>query len=383
MKILVASQDLTSELNASISRGLIQQGLVEKEPSEFILLPFDGQQQNLISDLQQWNGGDLQDFVYYGPNWESTQITYLLTKFADQQTAVIDTSDFTDRQLTSQYDHHDLFHASSYGLGQLILDAVTNEAKEVVLLIDDTSMIDGGLGMLQALGAVITDESGDPIPVGENPLINFGHIDFAKPDELLKDIKLTVLVRETATYTGSDSKLVDNGREIGLLSDQIVRLDLRTNQFNRAMRKERNLDLSTIVGAGAGGGIAGALACLDATISNSTYQWLFERLDFKKELAEVDAAFLATDQVNQTRFTSSFVGELAKFCNDQNIRTVLMTLIRITPADEWNLPLVSTVVLPKIVGIKLPIIEEHVATSERELQQSLYLTTHEVAKLIN
>ncbi|MGK4179147.1 glycerate kinase [Lapidilactobacillus dextrinicus] len=383
MKILVASQDLTSELNASISRGLIQQGLVEKEPSEFILLPFDGQQQNLISDLQQWNGGDLQDFVYYGPNWESTQITYLLTKFADQQTAVIDTSDFTDRQLTSQYDHHDLFHASSYGLGQLILDAVTNEAKEVVLLIDDTSMIDGGLGMLQALGAVITDESGDPIPVGENPLINFGHIDFAKPDELLKDIKLTVLVRETSTYTGSDSKLVDNGREIGLLSDQIVRLDLRTNQFNRAMRKERNLDLSTIVGAGAGGGIAGALACLDATISNSTYQWLFERLDFKKELAEVDAAFLATDQVNQTRFTSSFVGELAKFCNDQNIRTVLMTLIRITPADEWNLPLVSTVVLPKIVGIKLPIIEEHVATSERELQQSLYLTTHEVAKLIN
>lgn len=383
MKILVASQDLTSELNASISRGLIQQGLVEKEPSEFILLPFDGQQQNLISDLQQWNGGDLQDFVYYGPNWESTQITYLLTKFADQQTAVIDTSDFTDRQLTSQYDHHDLFHASSYGLGQLILDAVTNEAKEVVLLIDDTSMIDGGLGMLQALGAVITDESGDPIPVGENPLINFGHIDFAKPDELLKDIKLTVLVRETSTYTGSDSKLVDNGREIGLLSDQIVRLDLRTNQFNRAMRKERNLDLSTIVGAGAGGGIAGALACLDATISNSTYQWLFERLDFKKELADVDAAFLATDQVNQTRFTSSFVGELAKFCNDQNIRTVLMTLIRITPADEWNLPLVSTVVLPKIIGIKLPIIEEHVATSERELQQSLYLTTHEVAKLIN
>ncbi|KRM80030.1 hypothetical protein FC84_GL000733 [Lapidilactobacillus dextrinicus DSM 20335] len=383
MKILVASQDLTSELNASISRGLIQQGLVEKEPSEFILLPFDGQQQNLISDLQQWNGGDLQDFVYYGPNWESTQITYLLTKFADQQTAVIDTSDFTDRQLTSQYDHHDLFHASSYGLGQLILDAVTNEAKEVVLLIDDTSMIDGGLGMLQALGAVITDESGDPIPVGENPLINFGHIDFAKPDELLKDIKLTVLVRETSTYTGSDSKLVDNGREIGLLSDQIVRLDLRTNQFNRAMRKERNLDLSTIVGAGAGGGIAGALACLDATISNSTYQWLFERLDFKKELADVDAAFLATDQVNQTRFTSSFVGELAKFCNDQDIRTVLMTLIRITPADEWNLPLVSTIVLPKIVGIKLPMMEEHVATSERELQQSLYLTTHEVAKLIN
>ncbi|WP_125607798.1 glycerate kinase [Lapidilactobacillus bayanensis] len=383
MKILVASQDLTPELNASISRGLIQQGLVEKEPSEFILLPFDGQQQNLINDLQQWNSGDLQDFVYYGPNWESTKITYLLTKFADQQTAVIDTSDFTDRQLTGQYANHDLFHASSYGLGQLILDAVTNEAKEVVLLIDDTSMIDGGLGMLQALGAVITDESGDPIPVGENPLINFGHIDFAKPDELLKNVKLTVLVRETATFTGPDSRLVNNGREIGLLSEQLVRLDLRTSQFNRTIRKERNIDLSTIVGAGAGGGIAGALACLDATISNSTYQWLFERLDLQKELADVDAAFLATDQVNQTRFVSSFIGKLAKFCDEQKIRTVLMTLIRITPAEAWNLPLVSTIVLSKIVGIKLPIIEEHVPTSERELQQSLYLTTHEMAKLIN
>lgn len=383
MKILVASQDLTPELNASISRGLIQQGLADKEASEFVLLPFDGQQQNLINDLQKWNGGDLQDFVYYGPNWESAKITYLLTKFDDQQTAVIDTSDFTDRQLTSQYENHDLFHASSYGLGQLILDAVTNEAKEVVLLIDDTSMVDGGLGMLQALGAVIADESGDPIPVGENPLINFGHINFDKPDELLKNVKITVLVRETSTYTGPDSRLVNNGKEIGLLPEQIVRLDLRMSQFNRTIRKQRDLDLSTIVGAGAGGGIAGALACLEATISNSTYQWLFERLDFQKELANVDAAFLATDQVNQTRFTSSFVGELAKFCNDQNIRTVLLTLIRITPAEAWDLPLVSTVVLPKVVGIKLPLIEEHVATSERELQQSLYLTTHEVAKLIN
>lgn len=382
MKILVASQDLTPELNASISRGLIQQGLVEKEPAEFILLPFDGQQQNLINDLQKWNGGDLQDFIYYGPNWESTQITYLLTKLAEQKTAVIDTSAFSDRQLTSQYDNHDLFHGSSYGLGQLILDAVTNEAKEVVLLIDDTSMVDGGLGMLQALGAVVADESGDPIPVGENPLINFGQINFDKPDELLKNVKITVLVRETSTFTGPDSKIVDNGKEIGLLSEQIVRLDLRLNQFNRTIRKMRNIDLSTIVGSGAGGGIAGALACLDADISNSTYQWLFDRLDFEKELADVDVAFLATDQVNPTRFTHSFVGQLAQFCNTQQIRTILMTLIRTTPAEEWNLPMVSTIILPKIVGIKLPIIEEHVPTSARELQQSLYLTTHEMVKLV-
>lgn len=382
MKILLASQDLSADLSAQAGRELMQQGLVDKTGTEFISLPFDGQQEDLISALQQWNDGKLVNFTYYGPNWESTQITYLLTQLDGKLTAIIDTSTFANRKSVSSYDEHDLFHASSYGLGQLILDAVTNEAQDVVLLIDDTCLIDGGLGMLQALGTLVADESGDPIPVGENPLINFGQIDFSKPDELLKGVTLTVLARETTTYTGVDSQLVSVGKDIGILPAHLVRLDLRSAAFNRLMKKEREIDLTTIVGSGAGGGVAGALACLGATISNGTYAWLFEKLHFADLLADVDATFLATDQVNQTRFPTSFVGELARFCDQQKIRTILFTLIRITPAEQWNLPFVSTLVIPKIMGIKLPVANEMVTTAKRELEQSLIATTQEVAKLI-
>lgn len=382
MKILLASQDLSADLSAAVGRQLMQQGLADHAGADLISLPFDGRQEDLIAGLQKWNSGQLVDFTYYGPNWESARVTYLLTTLSGKLTAIIDTSVFANRQSISHYDEHDLFHASSYGLGQLILDAVTNEAQEVVLLIDDTCVIDGGLGMLQALGALIADESGDPIPVGENPLINFDQIDFSKPDDLLKGVKLTVLARETSTYTGGNSQLVETGKEIGILPEHLVRLDLRSAAFNRLMRKERELDLTQISGSGAGGGIAGALACLGAEITDSTYAWLFEQLKFAEVFADVDVAFLAIDQVNQTRFPTSFVGELARFFDQQQIRTILFTLIRITPAEAWNLPHVSTFVLPKIMGIKLPVADETVTTANRELEQSLIATTHEVAKLI-
>ncbi|WP_261807109.1 glycerate kinase [Lapidilactobacillus luobeiensis] len=382
MRILMANQALTADISGADSGQAIQEVLqAEQQDLEIVSLPFNGELGQIIAGMQQWREGRLADFTFYGPTWASTQTTYLVTTLQNRRTALIDTTSFSNPQLSQTYDNHDLFHASSYGLGQLILDAVTNEAQEIVLILGETGMIDGGLGLLQALGAVITDESGDPIPVGENPLINFGAIDLAKTIELLQPVHLTILTQEQTIYTGHESGIVRAGKKLGLQSEQVVRLDVRAGAFNRMLRNLFDIDLTQIVGAGAGGGIAGALACLGATIESDPFAWLLQTLELRKMIAGFDTALLTTGAVNAT-FKDSLIAHLAEMCATMKVPTILQTLSRSLPLSATPWSTVSIIVLPSLTGLQVPHSFDEVNPGRAELLQSLSVSTRELLKLL-
>lgn len=382
MRILLANQDLTGQVTAAQSgttiANVIQANYGE---AEIINLPFDGKLSQIVQALHSWNGGDLVKFNYYGPAWETRQDDYLMTNLDYQKTAVIDASAFSNPELSQHYDNHDLFHASSYGLGQLILDAVTNEAQEIVLLQGATGMVDGGLGLLQALGAVVADESGDSIPVGENPLINFGQIDLAKATDLLAKVKFTILTADPTVFSGHQSSIVKSGEQLGLTKEQVVRLDVRAGSFNRMMRNAIGYDLSQMAGTGAGGGIAGALVCLNGELVADPFAWLFDKMKLAHFLEDFDAAILATAGIHQD-FLNSYLGHLVLLCNEAHLPTGLLTLQRDLPVSELNLPAVSTMLLAPNANWQNNQDHAEIKPEVADLILSLENTSQEMMKLL-
>ena len=383
MRILIANQALAANVSGADCGQVLQEVLQQDHRDhEVTSLPFNGELNQVIAGMHEWNDGELVDFTFYGPTWGSAQTTYLLTVLQDETTALIDTTSFSNPVLSQTHQNHDLFHATSYGLGQLILDAVTNEAKEIVLILGETGMIDGGLGMLQALGAVISDESGDPIPVGENPLINFGSINLAKTSELLAKVHLTVLTKETTNYSGHDGGIVKAGKQLGLLSEQVVRLDVRAGAVNRTLRTLFSVDLNETVGTGAAGGVAGALSCLGAKIETDPFAWLIRVLDLDRIMSGFDAALLTAGAVNDD-FVDSLIYHLAEQCALVQLPTVLMTLSRSLPAARTPWPTVSLLVLPTLIGMQVPQSFTEADPGQVEVRQSLSFTTQEVLKLLH
>lgn len=74
--------------------------------------------------------------------------------------------------------------ATSYGVGELILTAVRMGATRVVLGLGGVATTDGGAGLVQALGARLTDVSGAEIPPGGAALARLRKLDLSGMHDL-------------------------------------------------------------------------------------------------------------------------------------------------------------------------------------------------------
>src|SRR5690606_38493508 len=82
--------------------------------------------------------------------------------------------------------------AHTYGVGELIADALGRGATQIVLTVGGTASTDGGSGMLQALGARITDADGAPVGLGGGALADVAAVDLTRPRALLGDARVRV-----------------------------------------------------------------------------------------------------------------------------------------------------------------------------------------------
>lgn len=69
--------------------------------------------------------------------------------------------------------------ASTWGVGELILAAIRMGAKRIVLAVGGVATTDGGAGLLEALGARLTDASGSPLPPGGAALARLATLDLS------------------------------------------------------------------------------------------------------------------------------------------------------------------------------------------------------------
>ena len=104
--------------------------------------------------------------------------------------------------------------SSSFGAGELILAALDNGAKKIILAVGGSATTDAGAGALQALGAKLTDTAGNEIARGGGALIECAKIDVSGLDPrlaqttfvLASDVKNPLLGSEGAAQVFSPQK---------------------------------------------------------------------------------------------------------------------------------------------------------------------------------
>jgi glycerate kinase len=76
------------------------------------------------------------------------------------KTAIIELADASGLKLL-QRDEYDPLHATTFGTGELIKYALETGVRKIILCIGGSATVDGGIGIVQALGAVFYDEKGN------------------------------------------------------------------------------------------------------------------------------------------------------------------------------------------------------------------------------
>ncbi len=164
----------------------------------------------------------------------------------------------------AQMDGQDLdpVHASSYGLGEAILAATNQGCQEIVVGLGGSATTDGGAGLLQALGARLTDRRGREIDRGGIGLRDLARVDLEPARRRLAGVRLVAASDVTNPLLGAQGAAKVFGPRKGATPAEVD--DLRRGLANLAMAVEGTESgaLAQRPGAGAAGGVGFALFAL-------------------------------------------------------------------------------------------------------------------------
>jgi glycerate kinase len=154
---------------------------------------------------------------------------------------------------------------TTFGVGQLILDALDRGARRFIVGLGSSVTNDGGAGMLQALGARLLDERGAELPPGGAALVRLDRIDLADFDARLATVEFQVASDVTNPLLGPHGASAVFGPQKGADETAVAELDAALAQWARVIAATTGRDVATIPGSGSAGGLGAAfLAFLPA-----------------------------------------------------------------------------------------------------------------------
>lgn len=128
-------------------------------------------------------------------------------------------------------DHPVPLTGDTYGTGVLIADAVTRGAQRIILGLGGTATVDGGTGILVALGATPQDKAGHPLRPGGGSLTELAGFDTAQLNIPAATVEWVLLTDVTNPATGPDGAAAVFGPQKGATPEDITLLDTALAQL--------------------------------------------------------------------------------------------------------------------------------------------------------
>lgn len=147
--------------------------------------------------------------------------------------------------------------STTYGVGELVVDAAQNGANRIILGLGGSATNDGGCGAAAALGVRFLDESGKEfLPTG-GTLNRIARIDISKQKKLPEIIVMCDIDNPLCGSTGASAIF---GPQKGASPDMIKHLDAGLLHLANIISRDLGKEILEIPGAGAAGGMGGGAA---------------------------------------------------------------------------------------------------------------------------
>ncbi|WP_161890809.1 glycerate kinase [Pontibacter russatus] len=372
MKIVVAPDSFKGSLTAK-EAGLTIQTAFEKEiPGVRVaVVPMaDGGEGTLDALVFATNGKKIAATAT-GPLGEQAQTHYGI--LGDGKTAVIEMAQVAGLPMVPANRRNPLL-TTTYGVGELIAAALDKGIRSFIIGLGGSATNDGGLGMLQALGAAFLDEKGSQVkPVGAS-LQQIAEVDFTNLRPELKACRFRIASDVQNPLCGETGASHVFGPQKGATAAQVRQLDEGLSHYACLVENHLYVKLQNTPGAGAAGGLGFGLLALGAEILSGA-QVVAEATGLEKQIAAADWVITGEGQSDfQTLYGKApfFVATLAK---QHKVDTILISG---GLGKGHELLLEHFVSCHSIINAPMPL-EQAIA----EAQPLLFSCARNIARLVN
>ena len=220
---------------------------------------------------------------------------------------------------------------TTYGVGQLILHAVENGAKKIILGLGGSCTNDAATGMAAALGVKFYDENNKEfIPAGEN-LNKICSYNTKHTEDLLKDVEIIAMCDIDNPLYGKNGAAYIFAPQKGADEQMVSMLDDNLKAIATLSEKQTGKDFYTLKGAGAAGGMGfGVCAFLGGSLRPGV-DLILDTVDFEKQIADADYIFTGEGRLDSQSLSGKAVIGIARRAKGKNVIAVVGSV-----ADSWE-----------------------------------------------
>ena len=180
---------------------------------------------------------------------------------------------------------------TTFGVGELIIDAINSGAKKIILGLGGSATNDGGCGMAAALGVKFKDEQDQEfIPTG-GTLSQIYKIDMNNIYPKIKDVEFISMCDVDNPLCGRLGASAVFAPQKGADEDMVKLLDEGLAHLAKIIKRDLHIEVKDIKGAGAAGGLgAGSIAFLQSKLTKGI-DVILDTINFDELVSKADIVF--------------------------------------------------------------------------------------------
>ncbi len=292
MKVTIAIDSFKGSLSTFQAGEAIAEGVKRVYPqAETTVIPIADGGEGTVDAIIAATGGYMVEITVHNPLGKLIKSSYGIVP--ETKTAIIEMSAAAGITLIND-DERNPLNTTTYGVGELILDAISKGCRKFVVGIGGSATNDGGIGMLQALGFEFSDRNGNPVAWGAKGLKDIVEIKTDNAAKELRECAFCVACDVKNTLCGNEGCSRIFGPQKGATPEMIKDMDEWLGRYAELTKKALPGADSGIPGTGAAGGLGFAfLSYLNATLQSGT-DLVIKETKLEKHIK--DATFVITGE---------------------------------------------------------------------------------------
>lgn len=329
MKIVLAFDSFKGCLTAEEACEAAKDGILSvREDAEVVSVPLSDGGEGLVECFLRMGKAKEVSVKVHGPLMEEVTAVYALSE--DGETAYMEMASACGLTLV-QMEKRNPIETTTYGLGEMMLDAQKRGVKHIVLGIGGSATCDAGKGMLEALGFHFCPTDGVSKEVLPQPLNRCRRGRLTDVDDVGEPTSTTSILRVACDVNnplyGEDGAAYVFAPQKGATPEQVKLLDQRLRAFAKETEAKglATPDDAFHPGAGAAGGLGYALLTYLKAELKQGIEIVLDACRFEEVLQGADMVITGEGCSDEQTTHGKVAAGVLKSTKKQRVKTVLMS----------------------------------------------------------
>jgi len=334
MKAVIAIDSFKGSLSSLEAGGAVREAFLRVFPNgEAIVRPLADGGEGTVDAMSAGLGGEMIEAEVTGPLGECVTAKYCIV---NGSTAVIEMAEAAGLTLVPP-EMRDPMFTTTYGVGELILNAIARGCRSFIVGIGGSATNDGGVGMLSALGFDFLDKNGEKIAFGARGLEALASVSADNVISELKECQFRVACDVNNPLCGERGCSAVYGPQKGATPESVKIMDEWLGKYAETARSVFPNADPNYPGAGAAGGLGFAFMTFMNASLESGINIILDETELEKHIADADVVVTGEGRIDfQTAMGKAPIG-VAKLAKKHGKRVVAFAGCVTDDAEECNL----------------------------------------------